>query len=198
MAGIRPTILVPGFAGGNLPFRPFRDELQARGVAAEHWSRAPYVYRKPVDWYAERLAHDIHAHPADELTLVGWSMGGLVAVAAMFRGYASMRVRRIITFGTPWNGTWAARLGLLTDPLLRFNVREMRPGSALIGELTAFLHRGPRPWDFHAFSGTKDLLARAPMRRLKPEWCTTGPWWHRSLLWDSSLYDLIHKRILEP
>lgn len=198
MAEIRPTILVPGFAGGSLPFRPFRDELLARGVAAEHWGRAPFVYRRPIDWYAERLAHDIQAHPSDDLTLVGWSMGGLIAVSAMFHPYASRRVRRIVTFGTPWNGTWAARLGLLTDPLLRFNVREMRPGSALIDELTAFLHRGPRAWDFQALNGTKDLLARAPMRRLRPEWCHTGPWWHRSLLWDSSLFDLIHRLILEP
>ncbi|HJV33075.1 MAG TPA: alpha/beta hydrolase, partial [Patescibacteria group bacterium] len=192
--GRHPTILVPGFAGGTMPFRPFRDELRARGVDADGWERAPVLYRRPIAWYAARLAASIRARPDDGLTLVGWSMGGFVSVAAALDTTVWRRVRRIITFGTPWNGTWAARLGLLADPILRLNVREMRPGSPVVHDLVDALH-GPRPWDFHAVNGTLDLLARAPMRRLRPEWCHTGPWWHRSLLWDSNLFDLIHRLI---
>ena len=195
--GIRPTILVPGFAGGSLPFRPFRDELRARGIAADDWERAPFLYRRPIAWHAERLAESIRSRPDDGLTLVGWSMGGFISVAAALDTRLQTRVRRIIAFGTPWNGTWAARLGVLTDPILRLHVREMRPASPVVRDLAGALH-GPRPWDFHALNGTLDLLARAPMRTLQPAWCHTGPWWHRSLLWDSSLFDRLHKLILLP
>lgn len=197
MAALRPTILVPGFAGGSLPFRPFREGLRARGVAADDWDRAPFVYRRPIAWHAAVLAASIRARPDVDLTLVGWSMGGFVSVAAALDPTVRRRVRRIITFGTPWDGTWAARLGVLTDPLLRFNIREMRPGSPLVRDLAAAL-RDPRPWDFQAVNGTLDLLARAPMRSLDPRWCHTGPWWHRSLLWDSGLFELIHKLIVMP
>jgi pimeloyl-ACP methyl ester carboxylesterase len=195
--GTHPTILVPGFAGGKTLFHPFRDELRARGIAAEGWELAPILYRRPIAWYAERLATTVAEHEARELTLVGWSMGGFVSVAAALDASVRRHIRRVITFGTPWNGTWAARIGLVTDRLLGLNVREMRPGSPVVRALVDALH-GPRPWDFRAVNGTYDLLARAPMRGLDPDWCHVGPWWHRSLLGDARLFDLIHSLIAAP
>ena len=109
-AGRNPTILVPGFAGGKMLFHPFRDEMRARGIAAEGWELAPILYRRPIAWYAERLGQTVLEHDARGLTLVGWSMGGFVSVAAALDPAVARRVRRIITFGTPWNGTWAARI----------------------------------------------------------------------------------------
>lgn len=195
--GTHPTILVPGFAGGKTLFHPFRDELRARGVAAEGWELAPFLYRRRIAWYAEELARTVVEHGLDDITLVGWSMGGFVSTAAALHPSARDRIRRVITFGTPWNGTWAARFGLITDRLLGLNVREMRPGGAVVRDLVHDLH-APRPWDFHAVNGTYDILARPPMRSLPPEWCTTGPWWHRSLLADARLFDLIHRLITLP
>jgi len=194
--GSNPTILVPGFAGGKTLFHPFRDDLRARGIAAECWELAPFVYRRRIAWYGELLAQTVAEHGDDGVTLVGWSMGGFVSVAAALEPSVRGRIRRVITFGTPWNGTWAARIGVITDHVLRLHVREMRPGSPVIRGLIDGL--GDRPWDFHAVNGTYDPLARAPMRALDPAWCHTGPWWHRSLLGDAGLFDLIHRLIKLP
>ena len=203
--GTHPTILVPGFAGGNTLFKPFRDELRSRGVAADCWARAPFVYRRRIDWYGRRLADDLlrlRETSAGPLTGVGWSEGGLIFVSAMRHlsaeyGNPEAIVRGVVTFGTPFDGTWAARFGAVFDRFLRLNVREMRPGSPTLDRQVAFLHE-PRRWTFHAAQGTRDLLVRAPQKRLDPSWCHYGLWDHKALLWHPGLFDLIHKLIEQP
>lgn len=196
--GIRPTILVPGFIGGQLSLRPVRDALVSRGVAARCWPGAPFIYRRPFEWYAARLADYIIDQDETDLTLVGWSMGGFVSVVAALYPDVASRVRRVITFGTPWDGTWAARAGLIADHLLGLNVRQMRPGSPTVIELVEFLRFTERPWSFYAVNGWRDSLASAPQRGLPNEWRHTGNWHHSSLLWDQDLFELIHTLITRP
>ena len=102
-----------------------------------------------------------------------------------------------MTYGSPFRGTWAAHAGLLVDPLLRFSIREMRRGSAVLTGQLAFL-RQPRRWTFDAIYGTGDWLVRPVREGLDPAWCHYGPWDHRALLWRPDLFDLIHKLILRP
>jgi pimeloyl-ACP methyl ester carboxylesterase len=191
------VLLVPGFAGGKTFFLPFRDDLRARGHKADCWHRVPFVYRRRIAHYGSKLARDIVMHPADQLVLVGWSMGGLICVEAMGHPEAAAKVRRIIAYASPFNGTWAARLGGLLDPITGLNVTEMAPGHPKLAELATTLH-GERTWDFLAINGTRDALASAPMKSLHPSWCQTGPYDHRSLLWNPVLFDLIHKLICLP
>ena len=205
LSGQNPTILVPGFAGGNAFFRPFREASRSRGIAAVCWERAPLVYRRRIAWHGKRLSEDLlslRETSGEPLTCVGWSEGGLIAVSAMQHLSAAIRnpedvVRRVITFGTPFDGTWAARLGGFFDRLLRLSVREMEPGSPVLKAQVAFLHR-PRRWKFDAISGTLDVLVRAPQTCLDPAWCQHGPWDHSALFWHPGLFDLIHRLILLP
>ena len=198
------VLLVPGFAGGQTLLRPCRDELRTRGVPAENWSRAPFVYRRPIDWHGARLADDIEklANQRGQLIGFGWSEGGHVWISAMQR--LSERfynpqdlVGRVITFGTPFDGTWAAYPGLALDLVLRTNIREMRPGSRLLKAQLAFL-RQPRKWDFQAIGGTRDLLARGRQKGLDPAWCHLGPFDHKAPLYDPRFFDLIHRLIIMP
>lgn len=196
--GIRPTILVPGFIGGQLSLLPVRDALVSKGIAAKCWSGAPFIYRRPFEWYAARLADYIVGHDEKDLTLVGWSMGGFVSVVAALYPDVASRVRRVITFGTPWDGTWAARAGLISDRVLGLNVRQMRPGSPTVVELVEILRFTKYPWSFYAINGWQDSLASAPQKSLPKEWCHTGAWHHSSLLWDQALFELIHMLITQP
>jgi hypothetical protein len=201
--GTNPTILVPGFAGGNAFFKPFRDACRERGIDAACWERAPLVYRKRIAWHGQRLSDDLlrlRAGSGVPLTVVGWSEGGLIAVSAMRHLTAAVRnphdvVGKVIAFGTPFDGTWAARVAGAFDRLLRLSVREMRPGSPVLASLTAFLHR-PRRWKFHAVHGTLDVLVAAPPESLDPAWCQLGPWDHTALFWHPGLFDLIHRLIV--
>ena len=129
-------------------------------------------------------------------------LGGLILVSAMryltVVGKDPHRVvRRVIAFGSPFVGTWAARPGGLVDHLLRTNIREMRPGSKTLAEQVVFLHLA-RAWKFHAVYGKHDWLVRPARHGLDPVWCQEGPWDHRSLLWHPGLFDLIHKLIELP
>lgn len=193
----RDVLLVPGFAGGNTFFLPFRDELRMRGLKADCWHGSPVVYRRKLAWYGERLARDIIALESRAITLVGWSMGGFVSVDAMRYPEAAAKVRRVIAYATPFDGTWAARLGGLFDPLTRFNIREMAADGTKRAELIDVLH-SRRSWDFLAVNGTRDWLARGPLKSLAIELCLTGDFDHRSLLWNPALFELIHSLIIEP
>lgn len=203
--GPNPTVLVPGFAGGNAPFAPFREACLARGIDAVSWERAPLVYRRRIAWHGKRLAEDLlrlREKSDVPLTGVGWSEGGLIFTSALQHlsaefGNPEDIVRRIITFGTPFDGTWAASLGGLLDRLLQLSVREMRPGSPVLSALVAFLHR-PRRWDFQAVTGTLDVLVHAPQTSLDAAWCHQGPWDHTALFWHHGLFDLIHTLIERP
>lgn len=199
-------MLVPGFLGGQLSLRPLQEALRQCDVDTHDWPRAPFLYRKPINFHGRHLAEDILKlrEKLDEpITLVGWSEGGLVSVSSMMQSIIRVYdnpeeiVCRVITFGTPFHGAWSAELGWLVDPLLRTSIREMRPGSPTLKKQVSFLHK-PRAWDFQAIFGTNDLLVRPRQPDLNPAWCHYGPWYHRSPLYDSSLFDLIHRLITDP
>lgn len=196
----RPTLLIPGFAGGNLPFLPFRDGLRLHGIDADAWERAPLLYRHAIAHHAGQLAADVlrfRLRKRAPVTLFGWSEGGLVTVAAM-RQLRELgeedAVRRVITFGSPFLGSWAARAGALLDPILRTHLGEMRPGSPTLAELVDFLH-APRTWAFHALYGRRDRLAPPLRSGLRPEWLVQGPWGHWSPIAHRGLFEVVHRLI---
>jgi pimeloyl-ACP methyl ester carboxylesterase len=183
-----------------------QEDLRQRDVDTYDWPRAPFLYRRPINFHGRRLAEDILKlrEKLDEpITLVGWSEGGLISVSSMMQSIIQTHdnpekiVRRVITFGTPFHGAWSAEIGWLVDPLLGTSIREMRPSSPTLKKQVSFLHE-PRSWDFQAIFGTNDLLVRPRQPDLDPSWCHYGPWYHRSPLYDSSLYELIHRLITTP
>ena len=86
-------------------------------------NRVGTVYAFPYDWrrsilsLAEQLDRRIErwaVHENEKFTLIGHSMGGLVARAyvQLFPGKAEQRVRRIISLGTPYFGSVEAIVNL--------------------------------------------------------------------------------------
>ncbi len=201
----QPIVLIPGFAGGNASIAPLRNELRDRRFDATYWMNSPLLYRRPLATYGAQLAKDAlrQREATDQpLTLLGWSQGGLVAVSAMRHlteayGNPHEIVRKVITYGTPFNGTWAAQPAILFDHILRLHARELRRGHATLKALVGFLHH-PRGWHFHAIHGNRDTLVSTKQPGLKPEWCHTGPFDHLAPIYDPTLFELIHRLILAP
>jgi triacylglycerol lipase len=85
-----------------------------------------------IDAGVEPLAKRIEAlcreTGAGKVALVGHSMGGLVCRAYLER-HGPQRVARLVTLGTPHQGSWLARLGWGR------NAREMRPGCDWMAKL---------------------------------------------------------------
>ncbi|MDZ7784294.1 MAG: alpha/beta hydrolase [Halioglobus sp.] len=104
---------IPGFMGGDGSTARLRKFLNGRGYRAIPWglgrNGAEVRSRDLDDFLAhralmeERIAERVErecAASGDKLTLIGWSLGGLYAVALAHR-YPQW-VRQVITLGTPY------------------------------------------------------------------------------------------------
>ena len=126
---------------------------------------------------------------APEVDIVAHSMGGLVARAALGAGAAG--IRRIVTLGTPHQGTEAFRpLGL--DPMLR----QMRPGSPCLRRL-AGRHGLPAGTEIISIYSRDDALVVPPSNGNCPGAFNIevrGPG-HMSLLFSRRVYELVRENL---
>jgi hypothetical protein len=193
-----PTLLVPGFATGNIQFLPFRSWLRRHGVDARTWPEAPLLYRRRPEEDAERFACHVLMQEEDDLAVVTWSYGVVPALGAMaIYPEAAAKTRVVVSFAPPIDGTWAAYPGQAAD-LFGLHVRAMLPNSPFLRDLRRLIADRERPWRFHAINGRHDLLTPAPQRTVPRDLRIEGPWNHLSLLYDRRLFRLIHRLITEP
>ena len=119
-----PLLLIHGYGCSRGVWWWLRRRLEAAGWTVATISLEP-IYAS-IDSYVEQLAGRIDAVLAEtgaqQIILVGHSMGGLVA-RAYFRRFGTLRVARLVTLGTPHSGSRLARLGM--DE----NGRQMEHGS---------------------------------------------------------------------
>jgi len=127
-----PVLLVHGFVCNRGLWLPWLLELRRRGV--------PYVAvdLEPVfgsiDAYAERIETAVtrlEAMRRGAPIVVAHSMGGLAVRAWWAQPGNLLRVRHLLTLGTPHHGTWLARFGLAA------NTRQMRMDSDWLRQLQA-------------------------------------------------------------
>jgi triacylglycerol esterase/lipase EstA (alpha/beta hydrolase family) len=124
-----PVVLVPGYAVNRACFSFLQIYLQRRG-----WPWVAVVnhrpFSRPIPYYAERLGlyvdDVLRASGAQQVDLVGHSMGGLVAAFYVNALGGHARVRRLVTLGSPWKGTATWVFGG------RREARDMAPGSDVV------------------------------------------------------------------
>ena len=128
----RPVLLIHGYQCNRGFWFWFRRKLEAVGWTVATHSLEP-VYAD-IDSYAEGIARRIDevlaATGAAQVILVGHSMGGL-ASRAYLRRHGPARVARLVTLGSPHQGTHLAQFGL--GP----NAFQMRLGSPWLAGLAA-------------------------------------------------------------
>ncbi|QKS29763.1 MAG: alpha/beta fold hydrolase [Candidatus Accumulibacter similis] len=119
-----PVLLVHGYGCSRGAWWWLRRRLEAAGWTVATISLEPVC--ASIDDYVEPLARRIDAvlaqTGADRLLLVGHSMGGLAARRYLQR-CGSARVARLVTLGTPHQGSRLAHIGAGE------NARQMRPHS---------------------------------------------------------------------
>ena len=128
--GRLPVLLLHGYICNPGVMFPLRRYLQTRGIGAYSHTLAPAF--EDIEAYADALARRIgeicEASGAGNLVIVAHSMGGLAA-RAYLRRYGAHHVARLITLGTPHQGTVTARVALGK------NGRQMVPGNAWLQRL---------------------------------------------------------------
>jgi triacylglycerol lipase len=129
-AGRPPLLLIHGYQCNRGFWFWLRPRLEAAGwIVATHNLEPAWA---GIDDYAQgieqRIDEVLGAIGAQQVILVGHSMGGLV-LRAYLRRYGSAKVARIVTLGSPHQGTRLAPLGLGR------NARQMRPDSSWLAAL---------------------------------------------------------------
>jgi triacylglycerol esterase/lipase EstA (alpha/beta hydrolase family) len=131
MRGPRPVILIHGYAMSRSSFAPLAARLAAAGlgpiVGFEYWSLGKIASA------ARRLARFVDdaraATGADQVDVVGHSMGGIVGRYYVALGGGDGIVRDLITIGSPHLGTDASAVGVGRP------IRELTGGSTLLTRL---------------------------------------------------------------
>ena len=125
-----PLLLIHGYQCNRGLWFWLRPRLEAAGWTVATHNLEP-VWGN-IDDYAEgierRIDEVLAATGAQQVILVGHSMGGLV-LRAYLRRYGREKVARVVTLGSPHQGTRLARLGLGR------NARQMRMGSSWLAAL---------------------------------------------------------------
>lgn len=100
----------------------------------------------------------LKTYKVNAIDLVGHSMGGLIALTyiKLYKGHH--HVRKLITLGTPVNGTWNALFGMLLTGFSSKAAVELLPTSDFLKEIQS--HPMPANIAYHAIHGKKDLVCR--------------------------------------
>lgn len=103
VGGGRPVLVLPGFLANDRSTRILRAGLAEAGFDVHGWmmGRNFGVRDDTLDRIGDRAAQIARHNPAP-LTIIGWSLGGLMA--REYAKHAPDNVARVITLGSPFSG----------------------------------------------------------------------------------------------
>lgn len=161
--GTPPIVLAHGFLGTRGTMVPLTQRFQSDGRVVFSYHHGTFQLRS-LRASAQELVNHIHAMHrelgVDKVDLVGFSMGGLVALHAIKFLQAHQLVRRVALLGTPTSGTWVGLAGVATAGVLSPSVWQVLPGSTFLRDLRdAPLPPGVR---VRQISGSEDALCPLP------------------------------------
>ncbi len=100
-----PVMVLPGFVADDASTRVLRHFLRARGHNAGGWELGRNLGPKAIGAQGEALVERVlawHATSGRTVSLVGWSLGGIMARIIARR--VPHAVRQVVTFGSPFSG----------------------------------------------------------------------------------------------
>lgn len=129
-----PVVLLHGFIDNRSVFVLLRRSLAQHGrrqVESLNYSPLTCDIRTAAELLGRHIEEICERTGSKEVDIVGHSLGGLIARYYVQRLGGDLRVRTLVTLGTPHSGTAVVPLAN-AHPI----VRQMRPGSPVIEELT--------------------------------------------------------------
>ncbi|MFE2988414.1 lipase family alpha/beta hydrolase [Streptomyces sp. NPDC059262] len=129
-----PVLLLHGFIDNRSVFVLLRRSLAQHGrhlVESLNYSPLTYDIRTAAALLARHVEEICERTGHDRVDIVGHSLGGLIARYYVQCLGGDLRVRTLVSLGTPHSGTTVAPL-MDAHPI----VRQMRPGSTVIEELS--------------------------------------------------------------
>jgi len=135
--GKTPILLIPGYFSNRACFLVFA-KLMRRLGAGHIYTIDPKPMTADIRDLAKQVAEKVDAilsgTHTDRVSLVGHSMGGLIARYYVERLGGARKVNVCVTIGSPHHGTLLSRLAPGT------NGKQMRPGSEFLTDLNRLEH----------------------------------------------------------
>jgi len=101
-----PVMVLPGFMASDSSTRVLRRFLTSRGYESYPWdlgrNLGPVSTGQEGELLAERIEEISDTHDGQKISLVGWSLGGVLAREVAKR--APEAIRQVITLGSPFSG----------------------------------------------------------------------------------------------
>ncbi|WP_367321262.1 esterase/lipase family protein [Streptomyces sp. HUAS ZL42] len=129
-----PVVLLHGFIDNRSVFVLLRRSLAQHGrqqIESLNYSPLTCDIRTAAELLGRHIEEICERTGSSEVDVVGHSLGGLIARYYVQRLGGDLRVRTLVTLGTPHSGTRVVPMAN-AHPI----VRQMRPGSEVIEELT--------------------------------------------------------------
>ena len=101
-----PVLVLPGFMTSDASTRVLRRFLKALGYDAHSWNLGRNLGPRAIGQQGEKLIErlrEVHEMTGQKVSLVGWSLGGVMARLLAKR--APDAIRQVITLGSPFNGS---------------------------------------------------------------------------------------------
>lgn len=192
-----PIILLQGFLGTSGVLEPLDRFLQAekRNVIILDLG---IVNIRDIRESAERLVFEIErimdlyskSHGFKEIDIVAHSMGGLIAYYYVKKLGGHRCVRKLITLGSPFRGTWAALVGSILFGFFSRGVRQMLPGSKFLKDLH-ITHHNQIQTKIYSIAAQYDTISPPESCFLKGATNRILPLGHASLLMDKRVFENI-------
>ncbi len=199
--GLPPVVLVHGFLGTRGTMLPLTRRLQAGGRVVFSYGYGTFNLAS-IRSTAEHLVRDLRKIVEEldvpEVDMVGFSQGGLISLHALKFLQAHLMVRRMVTLGSPVDGTWVAMSGVATLGAVSPAVWQLLPGSRFIEELNAApLPPTVKMRQIHAASDAF-VPTTAPMVGVDPKDYVVLPGGHSSLVVAPHFYEAIREFLDAP
>jgi pimeloyl-ACP methyl ester carboxylesterase len=170
--GSPPVILCHGFLGTRGTMLPMSKRFQADGSVVFSYHHGTFQLqslRASAHGLVEQLQTLESSLGLKQFDMVGFSMGGLVALHAIKFLQAGRWIRKLALLGTPLDGTWAGLAGVATVGLLSPSVWQVLPLSQFLRDIRdAPLPEGLHVRQLHATDDALCPLPR-PMAGVDPE-----------------------------
>jgi pimeloyl-ACP methyl ester carboxylesterase len=139
-----PVVLVHGFLGTRGTMLPLTRRFQSDGRVVFSYAYGTFnlgSIRRSAENLTNHLRGICEKLDVERLDVVGFSMGGLIALHAVKFLSGHRYVSNLVMMGSPLRGTWASLAGVATIGAISPSVWQILPGSPFLEDLL----RAPAP-----------------------------------------------------
>jgi pimeloyl-ACP methyl ester carboxylesterase len=141
---VSPVVLVHGFLGTRGTMLPLTRRFQADGRVVFSYAYGTFnlgSIRRSAEDLTNHLRSICEKLDVERLDVIGYSMGGLIALHSVKFLSGHRYVRNLVMMGSPLRGTWVSLAGVATVGAISPSVWQILPGSPFLEDL----HRAPAP-----------------------------------------------------